>query len=298
MSIEELNEKFGTPGQVEFSQGKGGLPVILIANKHATSLISLYGAHVLSYQPNDKKDVLWMSEKSTFEEGKAIRGGIPICFPWFGPHVTDSLLPQHGFARLIIWEVFEVLTLENGATKIQLQLHHSPVTKAYWPSEFSARLTVTVGVKLEASLSVTNTGEETFTYSDALHTYFNVSNINDINIDGLRSASYYEGTASELRRQEEPLLQIVKEENRRYVGSVSDCVIYDKGYLRKIRVSKTGSKVTVVWNPGETNAKNIADIGGDGYKNFVCVEAVNAYDDVVTLASGEQFTMSTTIVVE
>ena len=295
MNTKELNERFTIKDEVEFSDGNGGLPIVTINNKFATSVISLYGGQVLSYQPVGGLDVLWMSDKSVFEEGKPIRGGIPLCFPWFGPHASDTSLPQHGFARLVEWNVSEVLILANGATKLILSLHYSAATKKYWPYEFSAMLTVTVGPKLEVKLTVINIGEETFTYSDALHSYFNISDINEINIDGLRSASYYEGASTELNRQEEPLLQIAKEENRRYVGSVTDCIIYDKQYRRKIRIAKTDSKVTVVWNPGAENAKNIADIGEDGHKHFVCIEAVNAYDDVVTLASGQEFTLSTII---
>jgi glucose-6-phosphate 1-epimerase len=295
MTIAELNEKYRIQGEVEFSTGAGGLPVIVISNQFATALIFLHGAHIVSFQPKGEKDLLWMSEESVFEEGKPIRGGMPICFPWFGPHATDTLLPQHGFARLSNWEVATVVTLENGASQIELLLHHSPATKALWPFEFSAKLTVTVSAKLEVKLSITNTGDKTFTYSDALHTYLNISDISSISIDGLGSAVYYDGFGTEPKKQDELLLVIAKEENRRYVGHTANCIIYDKGFTRKLRVSKTGSKVTVVWNPGAETSKKIADMQDDGYKTFICVEAVNAYDNVITLTPNEQFAISTTI---
>jgi len=297
MNIVELNEKYSIPGVIELSNGAGGLPVISISNQYATAMIALHGAHVLSYHPKGEKDLLWLSEKSAFEEGKPIRGGIPVCFPWFGP-AADTLLPQHGFARLTNWEVGEIVVLENGASKIKLQLHHTPATISMWPFEFSAAMTIIVGKKLEVSLAVINTGDKAFTYSDALHTYFNISDLSKISIDGLRMSNYYDGFGTEEKQQEETLLVIAKEENRRYVNHTANCFIYDTGYNRKIRVAKTGSKVTVVWNPGAETAKKIADMGDDEYKTFICVEAANTYDDLITLEPGQQFTMSTTINVE
>ncbi|UAY53631.1 D-hexose-6-phosphate mutarotase [Ferruginibacter albus] len=300
MNIEQLNNKYGIAGKVVFSNGKGGLQTVTISNELATAVLSIHGAHVMHYQPANQQEVLWMSDKSVFEEGKPIRGGIPLCFPWFGPHASESAFPQHGFARLINWEVTNVESMADGATKLELEINTPDVAKTYFNYSFIARLTVTVGAKLQVTLSVLNIDNKPFTYSDALHTYFNVSDVNEISIDGLRTATYYEAFGTELKRQEEPLLNIVREENRRYVNTTADCIIYDKGLNRKIRVAKTGSKVTVVWNPGEANAKTIADIGENGHKHFICVEAVNAYEgiDMITLQPGEQHSLFTTISVE
>jgi glucose-6-phosphate 1-epimerase len=295
MDISELNEKYRVAGEIEFSTGTGGLPVIVISNQHATSLIFLHGAHVVSYQPKGSHDLLWMSPDSVFEEGKAIRGGIPICFPWFGPHPTDTLLPQHGFARLHNWEVAGTSTLENGASQINLHLHHDPATMALWPFEFSASLTVTVGPKLEVKLTITNTSDKIFTYTDALHSYFSVSSLPAVSIDGLGGTIYYNGADHVRQRQLDVLLVIFNEMNRRFIDHTADCIIYDTGFKNRVRVSKTGSKVTVVWNPGPVATKKIADIPDDGYNGFVCVEAANAYKDAITLAGGEQHTISTTI---
>lgn len=295
MNLTELNEKFGIAEQIIFSNGEGDLPIVTITNQFATSVISLYGAQVLSYKPAGEKDLLWMSEKSLFKEGKAIRGGIPLCFPWFGPHPTDHSLPQHGFARLSAWEVSKTTTMQNGALQIYLYLHHSTYTKTFWPFDFSAELTVTVGPKLEVKLKIINTDEKEFTYSDALHTYFNVSDILNIDIEGLNRASCYDGFGDTPKQQDEIVLMIAKEENRRYVHHTDDCIIHDKGFNRDIRVAKTGSKVTVVWNPWIETTKTMSDMAADGYKTFICVEAANSYDDIVTLKPNDSFTISTTI---
>jgi glucose-6-phosphate 1-epimerase len=298
MELTALNQKFGIGEQILFSTGEGGLPVAIITNKYATAIISLYGAQVLSYIPAGEKELLWMSTKSLFKEGKAIRGGIPLCFPWFGKHLTDPSLPQHGFARLSTWEVAETATMGNGASQISLQLHQSADTKALWPYAFSAIITVTVGETLELKLKVLNTDEEDFTYSDALHTYLNISNINNIHIEGLYKTPYYDGFGDTPIVQQDELLAITKEENRRYVEHTSNCIVTDSGYGRKIRVSKTGSKVTVVWNPWIETTKTMSDMAPDGYQTFICVEAANSYDDVVTLKPFEEFTITTTIALE
>jgi glucose-6-phosphate 1-epimerase len=298
MNLTELNQKFSIDGHIKFIAGEGDLPMAVIGNKYATAMVSLYGAQVLSYKPIGEEDLLWMSNKSLFKEGKAIRGGIPLCFPWFGKHTTDPSLPQHGFARLSTWEVAETIILENGATEIRLQLHQSPATKTLWSFDFSATITVIIGDKLELKLKIINTDEQDFTYSDALHTYLNISNINNIKIEGLYHTPYYDGFGNTPLMQEDVLLTITKEENRRYVEHAADCIVTDKGFNRKIRVSKTGSKVTVVWNPWIETTKTMSDMSANGYETFICVEAANSYDDVVTIKPLDAFAISTTIALE
>jgi len=298
MTIAELNQKYAIPGHIEFANGKGGLPTAIIKNKLAFSEVSLYGAHVLKYLPNHEKDILWMSENSLFEEGKPIRGGIPICFPWFGPHATDTAKPQHGFARLLNWDVLASSALPNGSTQLKLGLTNSPFTDALWPYAFQAQVTIEVGASLDVTLSYTNTGNETFVCSDALHTYFNISDVKSVRIQGLSGVTYFKGFEKEATgKQLEEVLQIRQEENRRYINHSGDCIIEDAGLKRKIHVSKKGSNVTVVWNPWES-ARNIPDFPDEGYKTMVCVEAVNTYNDVVTVTPGKSFSVSTKIWVQ
>jgi D-hexose-6-phosphate mutarotase len=299
MDIKQLNEKYAIAGHIQFIEGQGGLVVANISNAKANAVVSLYGAHVQSFQPKGQKEVLWMSAQSAFEVGKPLRGGIPVCFPWFGPHVSDSQKPVHGFGRLFVWEVAKTSALPSGDTELVLSLTNSAATEAIWPSAFKAEMKVIVGSKLDVTLSYTNTGKEAFTCSDALHTYFNVSNTGKIGINGLSGHNYYAGFAKEAdSKQAEAVLAIAQEQNRRYINHTQDCVIEDAAWNRKIRVAKRGSKVTVVWNPWEATTKTIGDIPDNGYLSFVCVEAVNAYDDMVTLKAGESFSVATIISVE
>jgi glucose-6-phosphate 1-epimerase len=297
MTTEKFNQQFGIDKLVTFTKGKGGFTMININSRHATAEISLYGAHLLSYIPKGEKDILWMSEQSLFETGKAIRGGVPICFPWFGPHQTDKNKPQHGFARLQEWNLAAVDQSDNETITVSLSLQESPFSLELWPNSFKAIAAFIMGEQLEIKLTVTNTGKEAFEYSDALHTYFNISDITAINIEGLQNASYYEGFGMDLKTQQTSLLSFHSETNRRYIDHRIDCIIDDPGYGRKIRSGKAGSKVTVVWNPGEATAKTMADIHPDGYKTYVCAEPANAYPgiDMVNLAPGESHTLSTSI---
>lgn len=295
--IEQLNTAFGIAGKVTFAYGKGNLVSVRISTNNAIAEISLHGAQLLSYTPKGQQDIIWMSEKSLFEEGKAIRGGIPLCFPWFGPHPVDKAKPQHGFARLQNWEVKEVKETSDEDIVVAMTLQPSEKSLALWPYHFSATAEFIIGDNLEVKLTVTNTGKETFEYSDALHTYFNISSIDTIAIEGLQDATYFDGFGTELKTQNPHLLYFNTETNRRYVNTTSRCVIHDKGFHRKISVAKTGSKVTVVWNPGEETTKTIGDMLPNGYETFVCVEPANAYAgiDMITLAPGQTHTLSTTI---
>ena len=298
MNITELNQQFASSGQIEFKAGNGGLPEVQITNKYAQAIVSLYGAQVLSYRPDGQNEVLWMSETSSFEAGKAIRGGIPVCFPWFGPHVSDNQKPMHGFARLMIWDVLEASVSATGESKLRLGLVNNDYTHSIWPYAFRAEMAITIGAKLNVSLTYTNTGNESFVCSDALHSYLRVSDISNISLAGLAGCDYYQGFSDLLLKQEELVLVIRNEENRRYINHTADCIITDDIWKRKIMIAKKGSKGTVVWNPGSETASKMSDIHADGYLTFVCVEAANIYKDVVTLAPMESFSITTIIGLE
>ncbi len=181
----EMNCSFAIPGQLIFKEGAGALPRAEISNVHAAAAVSLYGAHVLSYRPEGTQEVLWLSKMSKFETGKAIRGGIPVCFPWFGPHPLDPQKPAHGFARLLPWDVLKTSALPGGETQLVLGLQSTETTWRLFPFDFSAEMAITIGEKLEVTMTAINTGSEPFTLSGALHSYFNISDIGNIAIDGL-----------------------------------------------------------------------------------------------------------------
>lgn len=298
IDIDELDEKFSIEGEVGFAELENDLIFITVSNKYADADICLYGAHITSFRLHNSIDLLWMSPESSFEVGTPIRGGIPVCFPWFGPHKTDPEKPQHGFARLMYWDVAEISTNATGETVVVLQLCSSDETRAYWSFDFKAELTVVVGKTLVATLKITNLSAESFDYTCALHSYFNLSAIESISIEGLKGMTYYNQLTGENGVQEEEILEIQGALTRHYLDTETPVVIADSAFRRRIKVDKSGSKVTTVWNPGAENCAKIGDLPDDGYETFVCVEATNAFDYPVRLAAGESFETSAIIGLE
>ena len=298
IDIDELDEKFSIEGEVGFAELENDLIFITVSNKYADADICLYGAHITSFRLHNSIDLLWMSPESSFEVGTPIRGGIPVCFPWFGPHKTDPEKPQHGFARLMYWDVAEISTNTAGETVVRLQLNSSAETKAYWPHDFCAEMTIVVGKTLVATLKITNLSAESFDYTCALHSYFNLSAIESISIEGLKGTTYYNQLTGENGVQEEEILEIQGALTRHYLDTETPVVIADSAFRRRIKVDKSGSKVTTVWNPGAENCAKIGDLPDDGYETFVCVEATNAFDYPVRLAAGESFETSAIIGLE
>ena len=286
--IEYLNDRFSIEGELFFTEMEGDLVFAEITNKYAEATICLYGAHLTHFRPQNTFDVLWMSTESNFKIGKPIRGGIPICFPWFGSNAINTNLPIHGFARLMYWEVIRAESKLSGETGLTLRLNSSEDTKKYWPFDFTAEIDISVGATLKVELRITNTGDKDFEYTSAIHSYLNVSEIGNVAIEGLQGVSYYKGNENELFTQDTEYLSILQEENRRYINTQGDVVLHDSAFQRKIVTSKQGSRVTVIWNPWSETVKTIADIPNDGYQTYVCIEPANAYDDFIQLKPGEK----------
>lgn len=298
MDLSQLNQKFAIDNHVKFTSDKGGWPYVHLENNGSTAFISLYGAHVMHYNPKGEKDILWNSETSFFEQGKPIRGGIPVCWPWFGPHESDSSKPMHGFARLSVWDVAKTLVNSAGETELVLALNDNADTKALWPYSFQAFLVVKLGRQLTLALIVRNTGAEPFTMTEALHTYFQVGDASQVTIEGLEGATYLDGLNQNAPVvQKEKLIEIKKEENRRYLNTTATCIINDPLLGRKIRVEKQNSNTTVVWNPWINTAKSMPDFHDEGYKTMVCVETANAFSNAVSVQPGGEFAMATSLVV-
>jgi glucose-6-phosphate 1-epimerase len=293
--LEELEDKFSIEGEVGFAELEENMAFITVSNKFADADICLYGAQVTNFKPYNTIEILWMSPESKFVEGSPIRGGIPVCFPWFGPHKTDSSKPQHGFGRLMYWDVTETASMKTGETLVRLQLCSSEETKAYWDYDFCAELTVIVGKILTATLKVTNTSSVNFEYTCALHSYFSLSSIEEIQIEGLQNTKYYNQLEPGDFIQETEKLEIHKAETRHYYDTETDCIIIDPLFARKIKVAKSGSKITTVWNPWEEASCKIEDLPDDAFHTFVCIEAVNAFNNAIQLAPGESHETSAII---
>lgn len=289
-----LNSKFGISNTLKFITEPDGLSYVCIANESATAKISLHGAQILSFQPRHKENILWVSKKSLFVPDNAIRGGIPICWPWFGSHPNDSTKKPHGFARLSEWSVTKTEALDTSTTQITLELHSTDKTKDIWLYDFIVTLTITISNKLNIALTTHNTGNKPFTITSALHTYLNISHIAQITIHGLENSLFLDTLNNQEKTEDSPI-SINQEIDRVYLEHSADCLIKDSGLQRTIRIAKQGSNSTVVWNPWIEKSKHMSDFGDDEYKTMLCVETTNALTDTIEVKPDKVHTLSATI---
>ncbi len=293
MQAESLNQQHAITNRIIFRQYHHSV-VAEITSDYATARVSLYGAQVLSFIPNGHNDLLFVSQNSFYQAGKAIRGGIPVCWPWFGGHPSEKDKPSHGFARLSQWTVLHSQT-ENGNVRLQLGLSDTKETRSFWPFSFEATMTITVGKTLQVALMTRNAGTQAFSLTGALHTYFRVSDSEQISIEGLNNTRYMDDVTRRESIQKDGLLTLKGEVDRCYLETTRTCIIDDPEYKRKIKVEKAGSTTTVVWNPGAELATKMQDLGDWEYASMVCVEAANAMDDLIYLNPGQSHELSTRI---
>lgn len=274
-------------------------PVLNVVNSAGNAKISLYGGHVLSYAPAGERPVLWMSSKSAFEVGKPIRGGVPVCWPWFGPAAQDGV-PGHGFARIAMWNFADVRKLAGDAVQVVLSLDESACDAALCNIKFRLELLVTVGRVLELELRAFNTGNSIETYQAALHTYFAVGEAEKVSIHGLDKVPYTDKAPefSGMRRVQCGDLEIDREIDRVFCPSSGSVAVSDPEFRRTIRVEKCGSHSTVVWNPWINKSRAMADFGDNEYHRMLCVECANVFDDVREVAPGGMTVMTQKISVE
>lgn len=286
--LDTLNATHGQPGQLWFAAGPGGLPFIHIHNAHAQAHMSLYGGQVLSFRPHTQTDLLFLSGQALFQSGKAIRGGVPVCWPWFGPDPQGLGRPNHGFARTRLWTLQHTATTAEGATRITLGLTDTPDTRALWPHAFELTLEIAVGTTLELSLTTRNTGDAPFDITQALHSYFAVGDIAQATVAGLDGCTYIDNAtgARGVLRQQVGDVRFEAEVDRIYTGAPAELALVDGAGQRTLRIASAGSHTAVVWNPGATVAAGMADLSSGGERHFVCVETANAANDVVTVPPG------------
>ncbi|WP_263078353.1 D-hexose-6-phosphate mutarotase [Endozoicomonas sp. Mp262] len=273
----------------------GNLPVLSVENSHAKAVISLYGGQVLSFKPHGEEQVLWLSPDAVFQEGKAIRGGIPLCWPWFGKRQEGG--PNHGYARIATWELVEAKQLENGETQIVLSLDASAAATRPGFVDGNPVITIVVGRALAVTLDTVNSGDQPFGLSQALHSYFAVSDVEKIRIKGLQGTTYLDSTNNQQVCTQSGEVTIKGEVDRIYLNTDSTCIIDDPGLKRSIVVEKAGSNSTVVWNPGSVLAEAMTDIPSRDYASMVCVETATAPSLAKKLVPGEKHQITTRVFV-
>ena len=264
--------------------GDAGLPMLLVENRQARAVIALQGAHVMSFQPKGQREMLWVSPKTLFESGKPIRGGIPLCLPWFGPHSEDKTW-LHGFARTRQWTLVGSNTLADGATRLVLELSGEATLCALWPHDFLFHLEIVVGKTLRLEMTVENRGQAPAPLAFAFHTYFAVPDVAQAVISGLEGTSFIDKTDNLARKQQQGDVTI---------SAMTDRVYLDVPAKQRIKSEdgaitiESPSRCAIVWNAWH-NDKNIGDIGEGNHVGYVCVERGDAADHAVTLAPGTPY---------
>lgn len=295
MNIDLAHDHRAIASRVDLVEGAGGLPMLNVTNDLAEARISLHAGQVLAFRPRDADPVLWVSEHAYYAEGKAIKGGIPICWPWFGPHPEPGK-PGHGFVRNRLWQLRSVESLLSGETLIRLGMRSNEETLAIWPHRFDLELMIVVGTGLKLCLTTRNDNDYPLQISQAFHTYFQVGEVEQVAVRGLEGCHYQDKVAGGEHEQEGPVT-ISGEVDRIYQGS-EEQEIDDQSTGRRIKLRATGSHSCVVWNPWIDKAKAMKDFGDEEYHNMICVETANAGADSVTISPGQTYQLGVNISVE
>jgi D-hexose-6-phosphate mutarotase len=292
-TAQQLNSQFGIGEQLSFREDVSGLIIAEINNEQGSASLCLQGAHLMSWQPKSQAaPVVWLSRDAKLVKGKSIRGGAPVCWPWFGAHESESDFSGHGFARTVPWQVIESGTVSNGATRLTLRLVTSDQTRAQWPHDCNVDLSVTVGETLRMELTTENTGAADFVIGEALHTYLQIGDIGEVRVTGLDGNDYWDKVGRSNLRKQDAAIAFSGETDRVYINTVAECVIEDDKLKRRVFITKSGSQSTVVWTPWAEKANKMGDMGQpDRWREMVCVESANAIDNLVTVAAGAKHSL-------
>ncbi|MGO8816106.1 MAG: D-hexose-6-phosphate mutarotase [Terriglobia bacterium] len=295
-AIAEPERRFEIPGVARIVEGNGELPKVSITCPEAAGEIYLHGAHVTSWKPTGREEVLFLSSKARWEDGRAIRGGVPICFPWFGDKADDPKAPAHGFVRTKPWQI-ESIAQAGGAVTVSMFTESDENTKKWWPADFRLVHRATFGRELSLELVMTNTGRSPLHFEEALHTYHRVGSIEQSRVRGLDKVPYLDKTDSDREKVQQGEIAITAETDRVYLNTAHAIELDDPALHRRARVTKENSRSTTVWNPWVAKAHALSDLGDDEWREFICIETCNAGDYAVNLAPGEHHTMKALITV-
>ena len=283
--LPETLRKFEIPGHVTIASGNGGLPKINVATGRSTAEIYLHGAHITGFQKKGEPPLLFLSAKSHFAPGQPIRGGVPICFPWFGPREGG---PAHGLARILAWELAGTAAAQDGSVTVRLRLPQNSV-RPEWLA-LQTEFIVTIADQLTMELVTTNeSADQILEIENCLHTYFHVGAIAQVSLAGLKGLPFDDfasGAAGARKLEQDPVLRITKETNRVYPDATGAVEIRDENLKRTIRVEKFNSCSTVVWNPWTTQ-KLPDDFDPAEHRQMVCVESGNVKRNKLLLPPGQ-----------
>jgi glucose-6-phosphate 1-epimerase len=295
-AVADLNRRFEISGIARVVEGNGGLAKVIVGTPVATGEMYFHGAHVTSWKPAGAEETLFVSAQSHWENGVAIRGGVPICFPWFGGKADDSKAPSHGFVRAKAWQL-DAIKQSGGTVTVRMSTSSDENTKKWWPADFHLEYRVAFGPELHMDLVLKNTGTSAMRFEEALHTYFRVRNIEKAHVRGLDGMRYTDKTDSRKVKLQRGDVVITSETDREYLNTPHSIELDDVAARRRIRITNQNSRTTVVWNPWEQKAKALGDLRDDEWKSMICVETSNVSEFAVELAPGREHAMNSIIAV-
>ena len=297
MDLAQLNEHFGLPGVLAFHATANGLIHADITAPSATATVYLQGAHVAAWQPKGQQPVLFVSRKSDFAPGKPIRGGVPIAFPWFAVRHDGKTGPSHGFARIQDWTL-SFAALAGDDLHLTFTLGPTEISRGLGYDNFRLAYQLAIGRTLTMQLTVANDAAAPLVFEEALHTYYAVSDIHEVNVTGLEGVTYLDKNDSLKSKQQQGAITITEPTDRVYLNTSGTCVLHDAGDKRRVTVAKTGSNTTVIWSPWESGAAKLPDLDPTEWHEFIAIETVNAAANAVTLAPGGTHVMQAHVSVE
>ncbi|MGA8160172.1 MAG: D-hexose-6-phosphate mutarotase [Acidobacteriaceae bacterium] len=269
-------------------------PKIRVMAPWASAEIYLHGAQLTSWHPANTEEVLFLSKHSNWRDGHAIRGGIPVCFPWFRSKADDLSAPAHGVVRTKEWQL-ESAKSHGESVVVVCSTENDESTYRWWPHRFCLVHKLSIGKCLQLELNVRNTGQTPFGFEEALHTYFRVSRVEDVSIRGLNQITYLDNIDGNRRKNQSGDLTFTATTDNAYIDVQSPAELIDPTWRRAIRTEKVNSATTVVWNPWQEGAASLGDLGNDEWQQFACLEASNILGSAISLAPGQEHRMQATI---
>ena len=289
--IAELNQRFGVAGKATLVEGQGGLAAVRVTLPVATGEIYLHGSHVTQWKAaGASEELLYLSSKARFAEGVAIRGGVPISFPWFADRKGRTDSPPHGFVRTKEWRLDGVWERGEGIL-VKMSTRSDEGTRAAWEGEFELEHWAMFGTELRQELVVRNTGKEKFVFEEALHAYYRVGDVRRTAIRGLGGISYIDKNDGWKVKPQAGEFALTEATDRIYLEARGPAELVDPELHRVVRVTKRNSRTTSVWNPWEAKAAGMSDVGTGEWSAFLCVEPNNVAEAGVELEAGEEHRM-------
>ena len=296
-TLAQLNEAFAIPGHLAFEEPHAGMPCARIATPACSAELYLQGAHLTRWQPAGQQPALFLSDRSTFAPGKAIRGGIPVIFPWFGAPDTSPVHPppgsaSHGYARIWPWTL-RFAALAGDDLHLSLTLDHNARLHALGFDFLQLGSDLVLGHTLTVRLSAANAGEQPFLFEEALHAYLRLGDIHQVSLEGLGNTEFLDKTDGFRRKtQTADPLRFTAETDRPYLSTTTPVTLVDPVLRRRLTLTKSNSSTTVVWNPAAALTAKLPDLAPDAWQHFACLETANAGENAVTLPGGGAHTMS------